>query len=170
MFVGCAVTIVYRPTWMFPVLMAVGGLTSLVWLTLEELIEKRKKQFNIKQQGTSLKERFKYFYHIVKSLFKKPPPMESKETLQDDDPQKTTKVDENLKYIGISQIVGILILIAFAVLFVVLLIMSYVVDWKPLLMFEAFYRMGSIIFGGGQVLIFHITCSPTLGCDSHVTR
>lgn len=70
-------------------------------------------------------------------------------------------------HFGVGLIVGaILVLLWAATLAVVMTLRRqkpYEGDWRPLYWFEAFFRTGSIIFGGGQVS--HLTTSVEIYVD-----
>ena len=61
--------------------------------------------------------------------------------------------DSNLSNLGIPWPVGALLLLVFLGLLAGLILARLILDWAPLELFESFYRMGSLIFGGGQVVL-----------------
>ena len=61
--------------------------------------------------------------------------------------------DANLSNLGIPWPVGALLLLVFFGTLAGLILARLVWDWAPLELFESFYRMGSLIFGGGQVVL-----------------
>ena len=61
--------------------------------------------------------------------------------------------DTNLSNLGIPWPVGALLLLVFIGMLAGLILARLLLDWAPLELFESFYRMGSLIFGGGQVVL-----------------
>lgn len=60
---------------------------------------------------------------------------------------------EPLDYLGISRLAGGLLLLLFLGLLAGLTAARLLLDWPALHLFESFYRTGSLIFGGGQVVL-----------------
>jgi len=58
-----------------------------------------------------------------------------------------------LTSLGISRIAGALLLLLFFGLLIGLIVGRLAYDRTPLELFESFYRMGALIFGGGQVVL-----------------
>ena len=61
--------------------------------------------------------------------------------------------DPNLSNLGIPWPVGALLLLGFFGMLAGLILARLLLDWAPLELFESYYRMGSLIFGGGQVVL-----------------
>src|SRR5690606_21052942 len=77
------------------------------------------------------------------------------------------EIDDNLKYMKIPPLVGIIILALFVIILISCITLKNFLKWKPLLIFESFYRMGSIIFGGGQVSSFFQLIISKKGSIAH---
>ena len=61
--------------------------------------------------------------------------------------------DRPLANLGISPVVGGLLLALFFGLLGGLIVARAYFDWTPLALAESYYRMGSLVFGGGQVVL-----------------
>lgn len=105
MLLGAVVAILWRQPWVFPAVLAAGGLVTVVALR--------------GKAGSA--------------------PGDS-----DDSP---------LTSLGISRIAGALLLFLFFGLLIGLIVARLAFDRTPLELFESFYRMGALIFGGGQVVL-----------------
>ena len=58
-----------------------------------------------------------------------------------------------LDNLGISRVAGVLLLVVFFGLLGGLILARLALDWSWLQILESFYRTGSLIFGGGQVVL-----------------
>ena len=70
--------------------------------------------------------------------------------------QETTEAPSSgipLIHLGISRPVGAILLVLFFGLLGGMVLVRALLDWEPIQLFESFYRMGSLIFGGGQVVL-----------------
>ena len=105
MLFGAAVAVVLRQPWVFPAVLAVGGLVTAVALRGQRLAS-------------------------------------------DDE-----TADRPLSSLGISPPVGAALLVVFLGLLAGLIAARAYFDWTPLALAESFYRMGSLVFGGGQVVL-----------------
>ena len=56
-------------------------------------------------------------------------------------------------HLGISRPGGAILLVVFFGLLGGMVLARGLLDWEPIQLFESFYRMGSLIFGGGQVVL-----------------
>ncbi len=103
MLMGAAVAILWRQPWIFPALLALGGLVSAVVLRNQN-----------SEPGTG---------------------------------------GVPLTNLGISRPVGAVLLLLFFGLLGGLILARLMLGWTSLELAESFYRMGSLIFGGGQVVL-----------------
>ena len=104
MLLGAAVAILWRQPWIFPAVLALGGLVTAVARPV---------------QGAG-------------------------------EPEQTGVPLANL---GISRPVGAALLLLFFGLLGGLILARWSLGWTPLQLAESFYRMGALIFGGGQVVL-----------------
>lgn len=72
---------------------------------------------------------------------------------KDPSPAQDSSPDAHLSNLGIPWPVGVLLLLVFFGTLMGLILARLMLDWAPLELFESFYRMGSLIFGGGQVVL-----------------
>ena len=104
MLLGAFVAILWRQPWVFPAVLAFGGVVTAVAL---------RNQATIEPPGSGVP----------------------------------------LVNLGISRPVGAVLVLLFFGLLGGLILLRWLVDWTPVQLFESFYRMGSLIFGGGQVVL-----------------
>ena len=75
--------------------------------------------------------------------------------------QVSTVADaDRVEKLGVSRTVGAILILFWAVVLTVVIVLRRRLDYeshKELYWFEAFYRTGSIIFGGGQVRCLGMT-------------
>ncbi len=105
MLLGAAVAVLWRQPWVFPAVLAAGGLVTAVAL--------RGRQAQGAENGS----------------------------------------DRPLANLGISVPVGACLLVLFFGLLGGLIVARVYFDWEALALAESFYRMGSLVFGGGQVVL-----------------
>ncbi|MFQ6027247.1 MAG: chromate efflux transporter [Dehalococcoidia bacterium] len=105
MLLGGVAAILFRQPWVFPLVLALGGLVSVVAL--------RRSGSNLSPDAPGVP----------------------------------------LANLGISRAAGALLLATFFVLLIGLVVSRLVFQWELFGIFESFYRMGSLIFGGGQVVL-----------------
>ena len=105
MLLGTAVAILWREPWIFPAVLAFGGLVTGIAL--------RNQERAATDEGA----------------------------------------DKPLTALGISTWAGAVLLTIFLGLLVGLILLRLAFDWQLLQWAESFYRMGSLIFGGGQVVL-----------------
>ena len=72
---------------------------------------------------------------------------------KDPPPAQDSTTDPDLSNLGIPWPVGILLLLVFLGMLAGMILARLILDWAPLELFESFYRMGSLILGGGQVVL-----------------
>ena len=102
---GAAVAVLWRQPWVFPAVLAVGGLVTAI-------------------------------------------------SLRGGQPQGSEgDKDEPLSSLGISVPAGAGLLVLFFGLLAGLIVARVYFDWEALALAESFYRMGSLVFGGGQVVL-----------------
>jgi hypothetical protein len=161
MIIVACVTILYRPFWMFPVLMLAGGLVTLTNDSLQEKIKQRLHDFGIEEptgKNYTWRNRIKMYVRLVKTIGQTPLPthhvnnMESNEDLTHDD-QGEQKEDVSISNLTLRPTIAALLLVMFAVILVTLIVLRQFITWRLFQVFESFFRMGSIIFGGGQVVV-----------------
>ncbi len=104
MLLGAFVAILWRQPWVFPAVLAFGGVVTAVAL---------RNQATIEPPGSGVP----------------------------------------LVNLGISRPVGAVLVLLFFGLLGGLILVRWLGDWTPVELFESFYRMGSLIFGGGQVVL-----------------
>lgn len=164
-FLGAAAGVMYNALWYFPLLMLLAGLAAVVhdyrWVhkPIERAISlvKRKKQSTKEAQGVDMVERG------VQDPKTRPtndhtPPSPPPETT--DDTQTASAADEPRvvppeRNLHMSWKVGVGIIIAFLASFIVVMVLRGVLPGQPLLyrLFANMYLAGTIIFGGGPVVI-----------------
>jgi len=105
----CIVSLFVTWPWIFPILMIVGGATTV----LEDKWRKRNSPPNQKLE------------------------------VQEKQPQN----------FGISERTGKILIGIFAITLICVLIIPFITDIQPLLWLSIFYRTGSLIYGGGQVVL-----------------
>lgn len=72
------------------------------------------------------------------------------------DPMPRMDARERVEHLGLGPVAGGILIVTWAVILVLVITFARQIpyeDFKPLHWFEAFYRTGSIIFGGGQVVL-----------------
>lgn len=164
-FLGAAAGVMYNALWYFPLLMLLAGLAAVVhdyrWVhkPVERILSvvKRRKQPTKETQGVDMVERG---VQDPKTHPKNDhtPPSPPPETT--DDTQTVSAADEPRvvppeRNLHMSWKVGLGIIIAFLASFVVVMVLRGVLPQQPLLyrLFANMYLAGTIIFGGGPVVI-----------------
>lgn len=127
MIAGACISLLYSSSWLFPIMMVMlRSLKSYLQVCggLTTLIEWKIKEWRRKKSEKS-----------------SPPPTPTRE------------VNNKFNVVGIGRPTAFIAIAIFILLAIVLLIGKLFISWKYFLYTEVFFRMGSLIFGGGQVVI-----------------
>jgi len=92
-------------------------------------------------------------------------------------PPKDDGADESVRHLGLPWWGGLSLIVAWLGVLIGVIVGRAETEYEgnePLHWFEAFYRTGSLIFGGGQVvlplLLDEVTCDPNLAADGFESR
>lgn len=127
--VSAVITLLFSSTWLYPLLMFLGGLSTIIENRVRVYWEKRIKA----QKGELLKE-------------------------NDNSDEQNVRVEANqeIEYhhpIENKRITGIVLAVIFVILTILAFLSTLFITFKPLLWFLLFFKLGALIFGGGQVVI-----------------
>ncbi|KAL9641613.1 hypothetical protein ABK040_013531 [Willaertia magna] len=161
-FMTCILFLLFQYSWMIFVLMAMGASISALYGILNEILfEKRLKQYVTKNELEQVEKSnlsryqkvLKYIFLFISTFWRTKKidmlTVTSGESLASAVPEEK----EELEISHSRPFVGILFFLGFALLFGGLIVARLFIDWKPLLLFEAFFRVGSLIIGGGHVVV-----------------
>lgn len=131
LFTASATLLIPKP-WIFPILLVFGGLTTWIRAKLKKRFVER--VAGDEQELEELEE-------------------EEQEDKEGQGEANDELMTQDFKVYGINVRTGKILFVLFASLFVGLLVLRRVVTWNVIVWFELVYRMGSLIYGGGQVLL-----------------
>lgn len=170
-FLAGAAGMMYNALWYFPLLMALAGMATVVhdyrWLhgpvrKVAGVFGKRRTAPREEEEGVQMEER------AGRDTDSQLPPRDSRDTQgpptpppeRTDDERATSTADEPRiippqRRLNMSWKVGLGIVVAFLLSFTVVMVLRGVLPHKPLLyrLFANMYLAGTIIFGGGPVVI-----------------
>ncbi|KAJ3128374.1 hypothetical protein HK098_004621 [Nowakowskiella sp. JEL0407] len=138
----------FTVAWLFPVLMIFGGLTTLIWSFLESKLKKNP-AVDEKKNGTEAERQ--ETEELVEN--ENASPSETQLNLEEVVNERTIEAPPPKKdYLNLTT--GIIIVVFWVLLFVVAILLKsltpYTSPWNVL---GTFYYVGSIIFGGGPVVV-----------------
>jgi predicted DNA repair protein MutK len=143
--IAACVSILYRPSFIFPSLMAIGGFISFTKETIQEFIQKRMEKNNI-QQPENIVEWVKCLHQVICA--------HNESNLITSPLQQRKSIP---RYHSVPRpIFGIIVLIVFIACATTVFIIPYYIH-PPVLfsLFITFFKIGCTIFGGGNVLVRH---------------
>ncbi|KAI0421646.1 chromate transporter-domain-containing protein [Xylaria grammica] len=168
-FLGGSAGVLYNALWYFPVLIAVGGITTVVfdfrWIHtparyILNRIQRRQRLHEVEEAvepGRSSEREPTMTSTIEDGLVSAPPHTDGESTLNapntsERDELRVVPADRQL---NMSWKLGLLTISLFFVSFIVIIVLRATLDHRPLLfsLFGNLYLAGTIIFGGGPVVI-----------------
>ncbi|KAN0086899.1 Chromate transporter domain containing protein [Elaphomyces granulatus] len=170
---GACAGLCYNSLWYFPVLMLIGGLACVVWdgflsqrigKAVARLKRKRRNpEAAMEETGTAESVAVEMMPSTLTSIQKRPAaarlhrsgePASMQETPEHTAPPHRVPEEDSLQHV-IKVWVGITILISFLISFIGIVVARGVIQTAPLALdvFANMYLAGTIIFGGGPVVI-----------------
>jgi len=160
-FLGACAGLLYNALWYFPVLMLAAGIASVVYdyKVLHPAVRwivglwTKKKQPSVEDQSTGV-EMSTQNQDPAPAAPQEPVP-ETKQEAQPSSAEEEPRIIPPSRTLSISWQTGTAILLAFLLIFIILMVLRGTLPHRPLLfqLFANMFLAGTVIFGGGPVVI-----------------